>query len=589
MSNEDPLQSVGRNIQEKASVIWNAANSLFGAYKPHEYGLVILPMTVVKRFHDCLLPTHDAVLKKYEEVKHLAVKDGFLRKASGYAFYNTSPFTFDTLRADAENIEDNFRAFVNGFSENVQDILAQMGFDDQIKRMADSNLLYQVIVDFCSEKADMSPQKVTAVDMGYIFENLVQRFSESYDEEAGAHFTSRDIIYAMCDLLVTGNSGGDTRTIYDMTMGTSQMLTCMEERLHQLDSEMETTTFGQELNPFTYGIAKADMLIRGGNPDNMKFGDTLNNDQFDGYTFDFIISNPPFGIDWKREAQAVEAEARRGAQGRFGAGLPSKSDGQMLFLLNGVAKLKEGSGRMAIIQNGSSLFTGDAGSGPSEIRRYLIENDWLDAIVQLPNDSFYNTGIATYVWIVTKNKPADHAGKVLLIDASQCFEPRRKSIGNKRVDITDACRALIVRAYGEYKTTDYTETLDNGRVISCRAKRMENEDFGYSKITVESPALDENGKKVLKKGKPIADADKRDTENVPLKEDIDAYFDREVLPYNPDAWIDKNKTKVGYEIPFTRVFYVYKELEKAADIAARIKVHEKSLMDKLNKLFGEEK
>lgn len=588
MSSENPIQSVGRNIQEKASVIWNVANSLFGAYKPHEYGLVILPMTVVKRFHDCLLPTRQAVLDTFEKVKHLAVKDGFLRKASGYAFYNTSPFTFETLRADAENIEDNFRAFINGFSENVQDILAQMGFGDQIKRMADSNLLYQVIVDFCSEKADMSPQKVTAVDMGYIFENLVQRFSESYDEEAGAHFTSRDIIYAMCDLLVTGNAGGDTRTIYDMTMGTSQMLTCMEERLHQLDAEMETTTFGQELNPFTYGIAKADMLIRGGNPDNMKFGDTLNNDQFDGYTFDFIISNPPFGIDWKREAQAVEAEARRGAQGRFGAGLPSKSDGQMLFLLNGVAKLKEGTGRMAIIQNGSSLFTGDAGSGPSEIRRHLIENDWLDTIVQLPNDSFYNTGIATYVWIVTKGKPESHKGKVLLIDASQCFEPRRKSIGNKRVDITDACRALIVRAYGEYVTADYRETLDNGRVISCRAKLMDNDDFGYSKITVETPMVDENGRKVLKKGKPVADTDRRDTENVPLAEDIDAYLAREVLPYNPGAWIDSTKTKVGYEIPFTRVFYVYKELEKAADIAERIKAHEKSLMDKLNTLFGEE-
>ena len=585
MSNE-MIQVVGRNIQEKATVIWNVANSLFGAYKPHEYGLVILPMTVVKRFHDCLLPTHQAVLDKYEEVKHLAVRDGFLRKASGYAFYNTSPFTFETLRADAENIEDNFRAFINGFSENVQDILEQMGFGDQIKRMADSNLLYQVIVDFCSEKADMSPQKVTAVDMGYVFENLVQRFSESYDEEAGAHFTSRDIIYAMCDLLVTDNAGGDARTVYDMTMGTSQMLTCMEERLHQLNAEMDITTFGQELNPFTYGIAKADMLLRGGNPDNMKFGDTLNNDQFDGYTFDFIISNPPFGIDWKREAQAVEAEARRGAQGRFGAGLPSKSDGQMLFLLNGVAKLNN-AGRMAIIQNGSSLFTGDAGSGPSEIRRHLIENDWLDAIVQLPNDSFYNTGIATYVWIVTKDKPEFHQGKVLLIDASQCFEPRRKSIGNKRNDITDACRTLIVKAYGEYLTADYSETLDNGRVISCRAKLMDNDDLGYSKITVESPTLDENGKKVLKKGKPVADADRRDTENVPLKEDIEDYFTREVLPYNPDAWIDKTKTKVGYEIPFTRVFYVYKELEKAADIAERIKAHEKSLMEKLDKLFGE--
>lgn len=588
MSIENPIHSVGRNIQEKASVIWNVANSLFGAYKPHEYGLVILPMTVVKRFHDCLLPTRQAVLDKYEAVRHLAVKDGFLREASGYAFYNTSPFTFETLRADAENIEDNFRAFINGFSDNVQDILAQMGFGEQIKRMADSNLLYQVIVDFCSEKADMSPRKVTAVDMGYVFENLVQRFSESYDEEAGAHFTSRDIIYAMCDLLVTGNDGGDAKTIYDMTMGTSQMLTCMEERLHQLDAEMETTTFGQELNPFTYGIAKADMLIRGGNPDNMKFGDTLNNDQFDGYAFDFIISNPPFGIDWKREAQAVEAEARRGARGRFGAGLPSKSDGQMLFLLNGVAKLREGTGRMAIIQNGSSLFTGDAGSGPSEIRRYLIENDWLDAIVQLPNDSFYNTGIATYVWIVTKNKPELHRGRVLLVDASQCYEPRRKPIGNKRNDITDACRALIVHAYGEYATKDYQETLENGRRIVCRARLMENDDFGYRKITVESPVVDENGRKVLKKGRPVADTARRDTENVPLGEDVNEYLAREVLPYNPGAWIDKAKTKVGYEIPFTRVFYVYKELEKAADIATRIKAHEKTLTEKLHSLFGED-
>jgi len=258
----------------------------------------------------------------------------------------------------------------------------------------------------------------------------------------------------------------------------------------------------------------------------------------------------------------------------------------MLFMLNGVSKLAP-KGRMAIIQNGSSLFTGDAGSGPSEIRRYLIESDWLDAIIQLPNDSFYNTGIATYIWIVTKDKPRGHEGKTLLIDASQCFEPRRKSIGNKRNDITDACRTLIVKAYGEYLTADYSETLDNGRVISCRAKLMDNDDLGYSKITVESPTLDENGKKVLKKGKPVADADRRDTENVPLKEDIEDYFTREVLPYNPDAWIDKSKTKIGYEIPFTRVFYVYKELEKTADIAERIKAHEKSLMEKLDKLFGE--
>ena len=459
--------------------------------------------------------------------------------------------------------------------------------------MAEAGLLYQVIVDFCSEKADMHPGKITAVDMGYVFENLVQRFSESYNEEAGAHFTSRDIIYTMCDLLVTGdksvaNSEGMNKTVYDMTMGTSQMLTCMEERLQQLDADAVVTTFGQELNPFTYGIAKADMLIRGGNPDNMKFGDTLNNDQFSDYKFDYIISNPPFGIDWKREAQAVEAEARLGANGRFGAGLPSKSDGQLLFMLNGVAKLAD-DGRMAIIQNGSSLFTGDAGSGPSEIRRYLIENDWLDAIVQLPNDSFYNTGIATYIWIVTKDKPASHEGKILLIDASNCFEPRRKSIGNKRVDISEACRDLIVKAYGEYATADYTETLANGKEIICKSRLMDNVELGYNKITVESPELDENGKKVLKKGKPVADSSKRDTENVPLNMDIEEYLKAEVLPYNPAAWIDKSKTKVGYEIPFTRTFYVYKELEKADDIAKRIEAHEQSLIAKLHTLFGEEK
>ena len=592
MTSEKLLASAGRNIQEKATVIWNVANSLFGAYKPHEYGLVILPMTVIKRFHDCLLPAHARVLEQYEKVKHLAVKDGFLRKASGYAFYNTSKFTFETLKADPNSIEDNFRAYINGFSENVLDILEQMKFDDQIKRMAEAGLLYQVIVDFCSAKADMHPDKITAVDMGYVFENLVQRFSESYNEEAGAHFTSRDIIYTMCDLLVTGdksvaNSEGMNKTVYDMTMGTSQMLTCMEERLQQLDSDAVVTTFGQELNPFTYGIAKADMLIRGGNPDNMKFGDTLNNDQFSDYKFDYIISNPPFGIDWKREAQAVEAEARLGANGRFGAGLPSKSDGQLLFMLNGVAKLAD-DGRMAIIQNGSSLFTGDAGSGPSEIRRYLIENDWLDAIVQLPNDSFYNTGIATYIWIVTKDKPASHEGKILLIDASNCFEPRRKSIGNKRVDISEACRDLIVKAYGEYATADYTGTLANGKEIICKSRLMDNVELGYNKITVESPELDENGKKVLKKGKPVSDSSKRDTENVPLNMDIEEYLKAEVLPYNPDAWIDKSKTKVGYEIPFTRTFYVYKELEKADDIAKRIEAHEQSLIAKLHTLFGEE-
>lgn len=586
------IVAVGKNIQDKAALIWNVANTLFGAFKPHEYGLVILPMVVIKRFHDCLLPKREDVLKTYKKVQHLAVKDGFLKDAAGYQFYNTSRFTFETLKADPENINDNFRAYINGFSDNVQDILTRMDFNAQINRMEEGGLLYQVIVDFCSEKAYMGPDKISAVDMGYIFENLVQRFSESYNEEAGAHFTSRDIIYLMCDLLVEGdknafNNDGITKTVYDMTMGTSQMLTCMEERLRQLDADADITLFGQEFNPFTFGIAKADMLIRGGDPDNMQFGDTLSDDKFDGYEFDYIISNPPFGIDWKREAAAVEAEHKRGNAGRFAPGLPAKSDGQMLFLMNGLAKLKP-EGRMAIIQNGSSLFTGDAGSGPSEIRRYLIENDWLDAIVQLPNDSFYNTGIATYIWIVTKNKPSEHIGKVQLIDGSKCFEARRKSIGNKRVDITEACRELIIKAYGEYTDKTYDQDLETGGHIVCKSKVLDSVSLGYYKITVESPLLDEEGNKALKKGKAVADPSKRDTENVPLDEDIDAFFKREVLPYNPDAWVDKSKTKIGYEIPFTRTFYEYKEIEPAYQIAKRIEEHEHALMQKLHELFGKD-
>ena len=591
-SSNEKIQEVGKNIQEKAALVWSVADDLVGAFKPHEYGLVVLPMAVIKRFHDCLLPTHDKVLQTYEDVKELAVKDGFLKTASGYQFYNTSKFTFDLLVADPDNIEENFEDYLNGFSDNVQDILARMEFSSQVKRMVEGGLLYRVISDFNSEKGDFSPEKIAAVDMGYIFENLVQRFSESYNEEAGAHFTSRDVIYLMCDLLVAGdnNAFGDegiSKTVYDMTMGTSQMLTCMEERLKALDADADIDVFGQEFNPFTFGIAKADMLIRGGDPNNMQFGDTLSDDKFTGYQFDYVISNPPFGIPWKREEKEVTAEHKKGMAGRFAPGLPSKSDGQMLFMLNGLAKLKK-TGRLAIIQNGSSLFTGDAGSGQSEIRRFLIENDWLDAIVQLPNDTFYNTGIATYVWIITKDKPEERTGKVQLIDASSCYTSRRKNIGNKRVDITTACRDLIVKIYGDYTDGTFKGVDENGNEIIVKSKVLDSVTLGYNKITVESPELDEAGNKVIKNKKPVADAKKRDTENVPLDEDIDTYFKREVLPYNPDAWIDKKKTKVGYEIPFTRTFYEYKQIEPADVIAKRIEAHEKSLMAKLHELFGEE-
>ena len=581
----DKITAVGANIAEKAAMIWNVADMLRGPFKPHEYGLVILPMTVVKRFHDCLLPTHQAVLDTYEKVKKLQVIDGFLQKASGYQFYNTSRFTFETLLADPDNIESNFRDYLSGFSANAQDVLAKFDFDNIIKRMVESNTLYLVIKEFGSEKGYLGPDKISAVDCGYIFEDLVRRFSESFGEEAGAHFTSRDIIYLMTDLLLSeADLDTSSMTVYDMAMGTSQMLSCMEERIHELNSDIEVTCFGQEFNPSTFAIAKADMMIRGGDPNNMRFGDTLSEDQFPGFTFQYIISNPPFGIDWKREQKAVEAEAARGEMGRFAPGLPKISDGQQLFVLNGLAKLAN-KGKMAIIQNGSPLFSGDAGSGPSNIRQYILENDWLDCIIQLSTDMFMNTGISTYIWVLSKDKPAHRAGKVQLIDASHCFEPRRKSIGTKRNDITDACRNLIVTAYGEFA---------NGKVygdkngIYCESKVFESVEFGYNKIVVERPQRDEAGNVILKRGKPVPDTSLRDTENVPLVQDIDAYFAREVLPYAPDAWIDHSKTKVGYEIPMTRYFYEYQAPEAVEDIVARITALEQDISAGLAELFHKE-
>lgn len=581
------VKQTGINISEKSSLIWNSAEILLGLYKPHEYGKVILPMTVIKRFHDCLLDTKDQVQETYEKIKHLEVKDGFLKSASGYEFYNTSAFTFDSLLADSFNIEENFRAYLNGFSDNVQDILKNFEFEQEIKKLADNDKLFYIIQEFNTSKAYMGPDKITSVDMGYIFEDLIKKFSESYNEEAGAHFTSRDIIYLMTDLLIAEEKDiltdeGVVKTVYDMAMGTSQMLGCMEERLKELDEDAEVTTFGQEINPATYAIAKSDMLIKGEDPENMKLGDTLSNDQFKGYTFDYIISNPPFGISWKPQQKVIQAESKLGDKGRFGIGVPSVSDGQMLFNLNGISKLKD-TGKMAIIQNGSPLFTGDAGSGPSEIRRYIIENDWLDAIVQLSTDAFYNTGITTYIWIISKNKPYHRSGKVQLIDASKCFEKRRKSIGSKRNDITDKCRDLIVRAYGEFDNKEYS--VDD---ISCESKIFENVEFGYNKITVESPLFDEEGNMVRKGKKIQPDPKKRDSENVPLDEDIDAYFEREVKPFNPSAWIDKNKTKMGYEIPFTRYFYKYTAPEKSEDIAKRIFELENDIVSSLNLLFVED-
>lgn len=451
--------------------------------------------------------------------------------------------------------------------------------------MVESGRLYLVIKEFNTPRGYLGPDKISTVDCGYIFENLVSKFSESVNEDAGEHFTSRDIIYLMTDLLLTNADLDDTNaTVYDMAMGTSQMLSCMEERIKQLNKDAQVICFGQEINPQTYAIAKADMMIRGGEPDNMRFGDTLSDDQFKGYTFKYIISNPPFGRDWKSEEKAVKKEHALGDQGRFEPGLPKISDGQQLFVLNGLAKLAP-EGKMAIIQNGSPLFVGDAGSGPSEIRRYMLENDWLDAIIQLPTNSFMNTGISTYIWILDKDKPTYRAGKVQLIDASNCYKQRRKAIGDKKNDITDECRVLISQAYSDFRDNAVYGD-ENG--VYCKSKIYDTVNFGYNRIVVENPQVDENGNIITKSGKPVADPTLRDAENVPLNEDIDAYFEREVLPYSPNAWMDKKKTKVGYEIPMTRYFYQYKAPEPSEDIMKRLTSIEKDLSASLKDLIKEE-
>lgn len=581
------------NIQEKANLIWAIANHLVGIFKPHEYGKVILPMTVLKRFDDALKSTKQEVLelnKKLDSQKTIdAIKEGLLFKKTGYDFYNISPFSFDNLLSDPNNIVENFDTYLKGFSDNIKDIIANFKFTQTLETMNTGNVLYIVIQEFNSKKADMHPEKITSMDMGYIFEELIRKFSESYDEQAGAHFTSRDIIYLMAELLVANEKehikqNGVVKTAYDMAMGTSQMLGCLDEKMIEINPDSKLSLFGQEFNPETYAIAKADMLIKGGNAQNMKFGDTLNDDQFSNYEFDYIISNPPFGIDWKKEEKAVKQEyTKLGYDGRFGPGLPAISDGQMLFLMNGVKKLKEGSGRMAIIQNGSSLFTGDAGSGPSEIRKYLIESDLLEAIIQLPTDLFYNTGISTYIWIVSKDKSKERLGKIQLIDASSCYIKRRKNIGKKRVDLDDLSINLITKAYSDFKEEKYEE---NELVVE--SKIFDNNFFGFTKVTIETPLTDENDKPILKKGKPQADSKKRDTELIPLQEDINTFFKDNVLPYNPDAWVDRSKDKVGYEIPFTRLFYKFIPPKASSEIFAEIIQLEDEETLLMKELFGNE-
>ena len=572
--------NLSTSINEKAALIWAIADKLTGVYKPHEYGEVILPLTVIRRFDCILADTKEAVLEKYDEVKTLPMRDVLLRKASGYEFYNTSKYTFEKLLDDPDNIEENFHDYLNGFSENVRDIIEKFKFDGHIDTMANKGILYIVIKEFTSTRANLHPDIISNLEMGYIFEEIIRRFSESHNEDAGQHYTPREVIRLMVNILFYDDSStlsgkNIARTIYDPACGTGGMLSVAEEYLHELNSTTELMAFGQELNDQTFAICKADMLIKGNNADFIKDGNTLSNDQFEGQKFDYIISNPPFGREWKNEKRVVEDEAKRGFAGRFGAGLPAASDGQMLFLMTAISKMKEprdGGSRIAIIHNGSPLFTGDAGSGPSDIRKYILESDLLEAIIALPNDIFYNTGIATYIWVLSNKKAGTRReGKVQLINANGLYEKRRKALGNKRNDIPESAIAEITQIYGDFRETEISKIFNN-------------DDFGYTKITVERPLRDENGELILKNGKKQPDTSLRDTENVPLTENIQDYFKREVLPFAKDAWIDEKKSKVGYEIPFTRYFYKYQASQPSAEIMAEILGQE--LEGSLQEVFG---
>jgi type I restriction enzyme M protein len=571
-----------------SAFIWSVADLLRGDFKQSDYGKVILPFTVLRRLDCVLAPTKDAVLAAAKESKK---KGGVpaeiaLPRAAKQPFYNDSPLDLKKLVGDQDNIAPNIRAYIRGFAPTVRDIFEHFDFDTQVDRLAKAGLLYMVAEKFAS--IDLHPSKVPNSEMGSIFEELIRKFAELSNETAGEHFTPREVIRLMVNILFNEDDDalsrpGVVRTLYDPTAGTGGMLSVADDHLAHHNPKARLVMSGQELNPESYAICKADMLIKGQDVRNIVLGNTLSADGHPAKHFDYMLSNPPFGVEWKK----IEKEVRReheelGHNGRFGPGLPRVSDGSLLFLLHLVSKMrpaKDGGSRLAIVLNGSPLFTGGAGSGESEIRRHMLENDLVEAIIGLPTDMFYNTGIATYVWIVSNRKEKRRKGKVQLIDAGGFHEKMRKSLGSKRKQLSDAHIDDITRMFGAFK-----EVTREGKPIS---RIFRNEDFGYRTITVERPERDAKGKVVLStkgktKGKPSPDTGLRDTENVPLSEDVEAYFEREVKPHAPDAWIDEEKTKVGYEIPFNRHFYVFTPPRPLAAIDGDLK----GVTERIMKMLG---
>ncbi len=575
---------------EKVSLIWNIADLLRGGRKAHEYQDVILPLIVLKRLDSVLKETKQKVLTKYNEHKgRIGELYPILTQYSGVKFYNISVYDFDNLLNDPKNIAANLMNYMNGFSSNMQEIIDKFNFSEQIKRLKGGNLLYKIIEEF--NKVDLGMDSVSNHEMGYIFEELIRKFSEMSNETAWEHYTPREVIQLMVNLLLIGDekilkTPYIIRSVYDPACGTWGMLTITKDTiLEKINDGAEIQLYGQELNPITYAIAKSDMLIKWENAENIRWGDddhtkasTLSTDQFKWKQFDYILSNPPYGVDWKKDKEIVEEEALRGFAGRFGAGTPRISDGQLLFLQHMISKMKpikDGGSKIAVVFNGSPLFTGDAGSGESEIRRWILENDLLDAIIGLPNQLFYNTSISTYIWILTNRKTKEKKGKVKLIDARKFYRWMKKSLGDKRHEISVNDIDNIVSLYNSSTNNDIVKVFNTT-------------DFAYRQITIERPLRDEKGDIIVdKKGEQKPNSELRDSENIPYDVNIDEYFTKEILPFLPDAWINTDKKycderdgkigKVGYEINFTKYFYKYQAPRSLEEI-------EKDILDVENQL-----
>ena len=567
------------NHQEISSFIWRVCDDeLRGLFKPHEYGDIILPFVVLRRL-DCLIEPHkDEVVKQYNELLQSGIDDPtpIIRKKTGLNFFNYSPYDLTRLKSDPNGLKINFPNYLNGYSDNVHQILENFQLDKPVEKLIKNNKLYSLIDKFT--EVDLHPNKIDNHTMGSIFEELLRKFSEMSNETSGEHYTPRDIVKLLVSLVFSGDEDnlkgeGIIRSIFDPCCGTGGMITIGKEWVKEnISNDVMFQLYGQELNPQTFSICKSDFLITGEDPERIKLGSSLSNDQHEDRTFDYMITNPPFGVSWKSEKSFVDEESKN-PLGRFSLGTPRSSDGSLLFLQHMISKMKPEGSRIGVVFNGSPLFTGDGGSGESEIRKWIIENDWLECVVSLPDSLFFNTGITTYIWIVSNKKKPNRKGKVQLIDGSSLFKTMKKSLGSKRKYIDEEQTQQILNSYSSFEESDISKIFDN-------------EFFGYTKVTIEQP-LKENGEVVRKKdGTPKPDSKLRDSERIPLSEDIEEYFSREVEPHLPDSWIDFEKSKVGYEINFTKYFYQYKPLRSSLDITNELLELEKESEKLLNQIVN---